>query len=79
MIKNKTKSQKALGRRKFVKKALLATGATALGASGLAAPAVTAERIEVIMVMTWPKNLPGLGTGAARFAKRVSESSTKCF
>jgi hypothetical protein len=45
MIKNKTKSQKALGRRKFVKKALLATGATALGASGLAAPAVTAERI----------------------------------
>ena len=27
------------------------------------------------MVMTWPKNLPGLGTGAARFAKRVGELS----
>ena len=75
MLKNKIKSQKALSRRKFVKKALLATGAAAIGSAGLAAPAITAERIEVIMVMTWPKNLPGLGTGAARFAKRVGELS----
>lgn len=70
MIKNKTKSQKALGRRKFVKKALLATGATALGASGLAAPAVTAERIEVIMVMTWPKKSSRIRNWSSSFCKK---------
>ena len=71
MKKNKTTNS----RRKFLKTAALGTGALAIGASTLAAPAITAERKEIIMVMTWPENFPGLGVGAARFAKRVTEMS----
>ena len=39
-----------------------------------AAPAKP-ETIEWKMVTTWPKNYPGLGAGANRFAKRVEEMS----
>jgi TRAP-type mannitol/chloroaromatic compound transport system substrate-binding protein len=52
-----------------------ATGAVAGVASAgaiLSAPAVARERIEINMVSTWPKDFPGLGTGAQRFAKRLS-------
>jgi len=73
---NKAIIKKSSSRRSFLKKAALATGATALGVSGLSAPAITAERKEITMVMTWPENFPGLGTGAARFAKRVTEMSS---
>ena len=33
-----------------------------------AAPAVVKKRIEIDMVSTWPRDFPGLGTGAQRFA-----------
>ncbi|CAN0212998.1 unnamed protein product [Discosporangium mesarthrocarpum] len=38
-----------------------------------AAPAVVKDRVEVAMVTTWPRDFPGLGTGAQRFAKRLSD------
>ena len=31
------------------------------------------KRIEIAMVSTWPRDFPGLGTGAQRFAKRLSD------
>ena len=71
MKKNKTTTFK----KKILEDSCLGTGALAIGASTLAAPAITAERKEIIMVMTWPENFPGLGVGAARFAKRVTEMS----
>ncbi len=37
------------------------------------APAITKERIEITMVTTWPRDFPGLGTGAQRFAQRMSD------
>ncbi|MGA1130544.1 MAG: ABC transporter substrate-binding protein, partial [Chthoniobacterales bacterium] len=37
-------------------------------ASALAMPAIAQERIEIAMVTTWPRDFPGLGTGAQRFA-----------
>jgi TRAP-type mannitol/chloroaromatic compound transport system substrate-binding protein len=38
------------------------------------APAVqTQKTIEITMVTTWPRDFPGLGTGAQRFAKRLSD------
>lgn len=40
-----------------------------------AAPAVKPEVIEWKMVTTWPKNFPGLGTGANYLAKLIAEMS----
>lgn len=39
------------------------------------APAVVQDRIEAAMVSTWPRDFPGLGTGAQRFAKRIADMS----
>ena len=53
---------------------ILKTGvASALGASAaLSAPAIaSSKRIEINMVSTWPRDFPGLGTGAQRFAKNL--------
>ena len=46
--------------------------ALATGASTVAAPAIASNRIEVTMVSTWPRDFPGLGTGAQRFAERLT-------
>ena len=45
------------------------------GSSALAAPAIAAERVEIAMVATWPRDFPGLGTGAQRFAQKLSDVS----
>jgi len=59
-------------RREFLKKGAVAGGAAA-AATTIAAPAIAQKRIEIVMVSTWPRDFPGLGTGAQRFAKRVSD------
>ena len=46
--------------------------ALATGAGAVAAPAIAANRIEITMVSTWPRDFPGLGTGAQRFAERLT-------
>ncbi len=60
-------------RRNFLKKGAMGVGGVA--AAGIAAPAIAKERIEIVMVSTWPRDFPGLGTGAQRFAKRLSDMS----
>ena len=75
MIKEKKSLKgKSPSRRKFFK-AAAATGVAAVAASSLAAPAVAQERVEAAMVATWPRDFPGLGTGAQRLAKRLSDMS----
>ena len=59
-------------RRDFLKKGAVAGGAAA-AATTIAAPAIAQKRIEIAMVTTWPRDFPGLGTGAQRFAKRLSD------
>lgn len=49
-----------------------ATTLTAAAAVPLAAPAVAQERRELTMIMTWPKNTPGVGVNAQRFADMVT-------
>ena len=39
------------------------------------APAVVKDRVEIAMVSTWPRDFPGLGTGAQRFAQRIMDMS----
>ncbi|MEM9224702.1 MAG: TRAP transporter substrate-binding protein [Pseudomonadota bacterium] len=59
-----------MDRRAFLKST--AVGAAAAGATTLAAPAIAQGRQEWKMVTTWPKNFPGLGTGAQRLADRIT-------
>lgn len=59
-------------RREFLKTA--GAGAIAAGAMIAGAPAVHAqETIEITIVTTWPRDFPGLGTGAQRFAQRLTD------
>ncbi len=60
-------------RRKFLKGA--AAGGIAAAAATVAAPAISQGIKRLKMVTTWPKNFPGLGTGAERLAKRIKTMS----
>ncbi len=62
-------------RRQFLKKAGVAGAGTVAAASALAAPAIAQERIEMVMVSTWPRDFPGLGTGAQRLAQRITDAT----
>jgi TRAP-type mannitol/chloroaromatic compound transport system substrate-binding protein len=71
LIHQPTIWRNAMKRREFIKKA--GAGAIAAGAVIAGAPAVHAQkRVEITMVTTWPRDFPGLGTGAQRFANRLS-------
>jgi TRAP-type mannitol/chloroaromatic compound transport system substrate-binding protein len=66
----KPEEEKRMKRRKFL------TGAaagTAVAASTLAAPAIAQSRKEMVIVSTWPRDFPGLGTSAQRLAKRITD------
>jgi len=60
-------------RRQFLKKAGAAGVAGAAAATGLAAPAIAQKRTEMVMVTTWPRDFPGLGTGAQRLGQRLND------
>lgn len=64
-------------RRDFVTTA--ATGGLVAGAAAAAgsfpAPAIAQGTKQLKMVTTWPKNFPGLGTGAENLAKRITAMS----
>ena len=61
-----------MDRRSFIKKAGLAAGATA-AATTFAAPAMAKKRKDMVIVATWPRDFPGLGTGAQRIAARIAK------
>ena len=63
--------EKQMNRRDFMTKA----GAGGAVAAALATPAIAQERIEIAMVSTWPRDFPGLGTGAQRFAASLGAIS----
>ncbi|MCL6417290.1 TRAP transporter substrate-binding protein [Aestuariirhabdus sp. Z084] len=61
-------------RREVLKKGLVGLGGAA-AATVISAPAIAKERMEINMVATWGRDFPGLGTGAQRFAKRLTDMS----
>ncbi|KXJ58708.1 MAG: ABC transporter substrate-binding protein [Thalassospira sp. Nap_22] len=61
-------------RRQFLSGAAIA-GATAAAASTFAKPAIAQDVREWRMVTTWPKNFPGLGTGANLLAEYITKAS----
>ncbi len=64
---------KSHDRRSFIKGAAVAGAGATAAAAGMSAPAVAQKRTEMAVVTTWPRDFPGLGTGAQRFAKRVED------
>jgi TRAP-type mannitol/chloroaromatic compound transport system substrate-binding protein len=64
-----------MNRRKFLTRTGSLIGATAVGAGTLSAPAIASDRRQWRMVTSWPKGLPGLGTGAELLAKRITDMS----
>ena len=61
-------------RRNFLKGAAVA-GVAGAAASSFAAPAIAKGAMEWRMVTTWPKNFPGLGTGANLLAEYITKMS----
>ena len=62
-------------RREFMKGAAVAGAGAAVAASTLPKPAIAQGKKELKMVTTWPKNFPGLGTGAERLARNITAMS----
>mgnify|MGYP002622172015 FL=1 len=60
-------------RREFLTKAGTAGLGGAAAATALAAPAVAQKRTDMVIVSTWPRDFPGLGTGAQRLAQNISD------
>ena len=61
-------------RRSFLTAA--AVGGVAVAASStFPKPALAQKRIKMVMVSTWPRDFPGLGTGAQRLAKRITDAT----
>jgi len=59
-------------RREFIKSAGVG-GVAVAAASTLPKPAIAQKRIEMVIVSTWPRDFPGLGTSAQRLAKRITD------
>lgn len=75
-IKNQqptTTDQRLVNRRDLLKLGAGATAAAAAATPAFAAPnVITEKKYQWRMAMTWPKVLPGLGTGAVRLAERIT-------
>ena len=63
----------AIKRRTFLTRSAAGTAAATTGA--VSAPAISQGLREWRMVTSWPKGLPGLGTGAERLAERITRLS----
>jgi TRAP-type mannitol/chloroaromatic compound transport system substrate-binding protein len=61
-------------RRELLKKGAVGLGAIAT-AGVISAPAIASNKMEITMVSTWPRDFPGLGTGAQRFAESLKKMS----
>ena len=62
-------------RRKFLTGAAVAGVSATAAASGFPKPAISKGLMEWSMVTTWPKNFPGLGTGAQLVADNIAKMS----
>lgn len=69
----KQTTRKTLGRREVLAGA--AIGGAAAAAAAFPTPAISQDTMEWRMVTTWPKNFPGLGTGAELLASLIGQMS----
>ncbi len=57
------------------RRGVLKVGVTGAAVAGLAAPALSQGRIEWRMVTSWPRTLPGTGSGANKVAERIGQAT----
>jgi len=62
-------------RRKFLKTAGMAGVAGAAVATSFPAPAISKGVKKMVIVSTWPRDFPGLGTGAQRMSQRIIDAT----
>ena len=62
--------KKNLKRRDFIKKAGLA-GAAATAVSAFPAPAIAADRVDIAIVTTWPRDFPGLRYWSSKIWSKI--------
>ena len=62
-------------RRRFLSGATRGLAVAAVGASSLPSPAIAQGLRRLNMVTTWPRDFPGLGTGARRLAESITRIS----
>ena len=62
-------------RRRLLSGAAQGLAVAAVGASSLASPALAQGIRQLNMVTTWPRDFPGLGTGARRLAESITRMS----
>lgn len=62
-----------MDRRSFLRTSTI--GGAAAAASTLAAPAISQSRNTCVIVSTWPRGFPGLGTGAERLAAAITTAT----
>lgn len=74
MTKKSKNEPKSVKRRDVLKGAAVA-GAAAAATSSFAAPALSQGKMEWRLVTTWPKNYPGLGTGANLLADFITRGT----
>src|SRR6056297_3884768 len=67
-----TNGRRNMQRRQFLRGAALGGAAAA---TTIAAPAVAQQRREMIVVSTWGRDFPGLGTSAQRLMARIEQLS----
>ena len=60
-------------RRDFITKAAVAGVAGGAAVSAFPKPSLAQQRIEMVIVSTWGRDFPGLGTGAQRLAKMIQD------
>ena len=66
---------KKINRRKFIKNTAIASSIAVLSSNISIKKLEAKKKINWKMVTTWPKNFPGLGTGAEIFAKTINKTS----
>ena len=71
MTKKSTDNKLISSRRRFLTN--MSVGAGGAAVASLAAPALAQSRIELTMVTPWPRDFPGIGTGAQQFAKDLTD------
>ncbi len=69
------KDSEILQRGRLSRRTVLTAGAAATATAALPAPALSQGRRQWRLVTAWPKNFPGLGTGAQRIADSITEMS----
>lgn len=57
------------------RRSVFGLGAASLGAAAFPAPAISQGLRRLRLATTWPKDFPGLGEGANRFARRITTST----